>query len=97
MITKVIHSLVGASAKRNRREHFNDGDDTSSAWIKFFVSLLTLLIVLVFLVFVGQFLWNFAIAGEGKGEGVLTIAKPITLWQVLALYLLVGLLFGQTS
>jgi len=95
MISKVINNLVSI-ASPNRSEHFNGETSTAYKVATFLISLITFLVVIVILGLVGQFLWNVSVAGDGKGSGLFTFAKKAdNIWQILGLYLLLGLLFGH--
>ena len=59
------------------------------------INLIFLILVIVLLAFIGQFLWNNFLAGEGKGKGFITCIKPLDqFWQILGVYLIIQLLFG---
>lgn len=63
--------------------------------VELIAAVVTLFVVLLILSFVGQMLWNAFIAGAGGGSGLLTVARPATsVWQILGLYIFVGLLCG---
>ena len=87
----------------HEKEHFRLNDALASLSDKnnsvsgkqLVVVIITFIIVLFILAFIGQFLWNAFIAGEGGGTGLITVARPASsVWQILGLYIFTGLFFG---
>ena len=96
MIPQTIHSLVSAATPS--REDFKDNtayhNHTQS--ISVFTMLLTLVLVVVLVTFIGYVLWNNVIAGADKNDtGLFTFAKKAdSFWQILGLFLFTSLFVG---
>ena len=90
MLKSLIHSSLLLARKK---EHFGDNAAVSTSFTYALASVLTFIIVMLILGFVGVFLWNYVIAGKGDNPGLITFAKPATsIWQIIGLYLLITLL-----
>lgn len=74
----MIENLV-RSLLRTRHQDLNT--------LELVVSVVTLLVVLVLVVVVGRWLWNNVLVK------VIPAVKPVSVWQLLGLYVLVRLLF----
>jgi hypothetical protein len=106
MISSVIHRAIRTAthAAQPNDEHFRlnhalnamtDSKESSVNGKELVTVLITFIIVLFILAFVGQFLWNAFIAGDDGGTGLITCARPATsVWQILGLYVFVGLFIG---
>ena len=96
MIPQTIHTLVSAATPA--REDFKDPvafqQRTQSLGV--FTMLLTFVLVVLLVTFIGYMLWNTVIAGAGKDDtGLFTFAKKAdSYWQVLGLFLFSSLFFG---
>ena len=105
MLSTVINRMVHtAAAAATPREDFRLNDSVSQLTekgrdikaVELIAAIVTLLVVLLIISFIGQFLWNTFISGADGGKGLLTIARPAeNVWQVLGLYIFIGLFFGH--
>ena len=94
MISKVVHNLFNIGTP-SRSEHFAEENSRGYKLGIFLASLLTFLVIILVLGLIGQWLWNFTLAGD-NGKGLITVVKKAdSVWQIIALYLLLGLLFGH--
>lgn len=95
MIPQTIQTLVQCA--RPSREDFVDGDSTAqiSGW-SVAAMLITLIIIILFVTFVGYYLWNSVVAGAGKNDkGLFTcVRRADSMWQILGLWILISLFFG---
>tara|TARA_Y200000002_G_scaffold380768_1_gene393052 strand:+ start:1408 stop:1707 length:300 start_codon:yes stop_codon:yes gene_type:complete len=99
MIPTVVSKLVKVSTSQSQ-ENFDLQDSVEKAKnasvSELIVAVITFIVVLIILAFIGMFLWNAVIAGADKGSGIITCARKATsVWQILGLYILVGLIFGK--
>lgn len=96
MIPQTIHTIVSASVPS--REDFKDPNALQhhTQTVGVFTMLLTLVLVVLFVAFVGFMLWNSVIAGASKDDtGLFTFAKKAdSYWQILGLFLFTSLFFG---
>jgi len=101
VIKRAIHTATNAVYPQER-ENFKLNDALASlsdrnksvSGKELITVIITFIIVLFILAFIGQFLWNAFIAGDG-GTGLITCARPASsVWQILGLYIFVGLFFG---
>lgn len=101
MISTVVSQLVKvATSKSQSQENFDLQDSLEKARNasvgELIAGVVTFIVILIILAFVGMVLWNYVVAGADKGSGILTFAKPAnSVWQILGLYILVSLLFGK--
>jgi len=103
MISNVVSQLVRvATSNSQSQENFDLQDSMDLEKIKkasvtdLIIGVVTFIIILIILAFVGMVLWNYVVAGADKGSGILTFAKPAnSVWQILGLYILISLLFGK--
>jgi hypothetical protein len=96
MIKSLIHSTLLLARKK---EHFGDNNAAvATSFTYALASVITFVVVMLILGFVGVFLWNYVIAGKGDSPGLITFAKPATsIWQIIGLYLLITLLSPGSS
>ena len=96
MIPQTIHTLVSASTPS--REDFNNSTSlqqhTQSVGV--ITMLLTLVILILLVSFIGFLLWNSVIAGAAKDDtGLFTFAKKAeSFWQILGLFIFTSLFIG---
>jgi hypothetical protein len=62
----------------------------------FLVVFIAFLIIVLLISLVGQFLWNFAVAGE-EGGLFPSVKKAKSIWHILALYILISLFFSGSN
>lgn len=87
MISGVLKALVNHSLNSN--EQFGDGSSEVS-YFGVVVSLVLLVVWLTIVLLIGKFLWN------SSAVPLLSFAKPATsVWPILGLHLLVGMLYGR--
>ena len=95
MIPQTIQTLVQCA--RPSREDFVDSDSAAqiSGW-SVAAMLITLIIIIIFVTFVGYYLWNSVVAGAGKNDtGLFTcVRRADSMWQILGLWILISLFFG---
>lgn len=98
MLTQVIKRMVLSA---DTREDFN-GESRNTSMLsskrgmELAAAIVTFVVVILILSVVGKYLWNAVLAGESDGQGLLTVArKADTIWQILGLYILSALLFGN--
>lgn len=95
MIPQTIQSIVQCA--RPSREDFVAGtSDQSMAGWSIAAMIITLIIVILFVTFVGFYLWNSVVAGADKKDtGLFTcIRKVDSMWQILGLWIIISLFFG---
>lgn len=97
VVRDLIRSSISSSSSSRGREHFNEEENGGrSSVTALIVTLVTFIILLLLLSFFGMILWNYAVAGNGTGKGLVSVCKPASnIWQILALFVLLGLLFGR--
>jgi hypothetical protein len=90
----MLGSLI-TSLSKNVTEGFEGKQKNNNSKVSFLVSLISFIIIILLLAFLGKFLWNEIVAGNGNGVGIITIAKPIdSIYQILGLYILLSLLLS---
>lgn len=98
MLTKVIkHMVLSADT---REDFYSDSKNasivSSKRGMELAAAIVTFVVVILILSVVGKYLWNAVLAGDTEGTGLLTVArKADTIWQILGLYILSALLFGN--
>ena len=101
MIANCITSAVASVESLVNRERFSNGSNAmmmsngSKGGVgNFLIVFIAFLIIILILALVGQFLWNFCMAGE---NGLFkAVNKCESIWQILALYILVALFLGTS-
>jgi hypothetical protein len=100
MITTVINRIVNTAIPAH--ENFGTLNDSMDklrqrkSGVELLVAVVTMVVVILLLSFIGLYLWNAVIAGADKGTGLITAAKPASsIWQILGMYILLALLVGR--
>lgn len=95
MIPQTIQSIVQC-ARPSREDFVAGSSEQSMAGWSIAAMLITLIIVILFVTFVGFYLWNSVIAGAGKKDPGLfsCIKKADSMWQILGLWIIISLFFG---
>lgn len=103
MIANVITSAVASIEKAANRERFSNQGPNSMNMMSngskggvgnFLVVFIAFLIIILILALVGQFLWNYCMTGP---DGLFKAVNPCkSIWQILALYILVALFIGTS-
>ena len=84
MIGKACEAFVTAAISKPGAE---SADDRYS-WVQFVASIIAFIIVMLLVTLFGQFLWNNSVVP------LVSFARPATsMWQILGLFLITGLLF----
>ena len=91
-ITKALTGLIGTTIESFETKKENN----NVSYSKYLAVILASLRILLIIAFCGKFLWNEFIAGAGKGNGVITVLKPVdNVWRVIVVYITIGLFFGR--
>ena len=101
MISSCIKSLVKdiENFVNYNNENFSNNDSNMNLLMSrfksenFLVVFISFLIVILIISLIGQFLWNYIMHGPNALIKGCNEAKSI--WQILALYILISLLFGR--
>ena len=96
MIPQTVHALVNCASPA--REDFVSTGSTAanmSGWALTSM-LITLIITILFVTFIGYYLWNEVVAGAGKNDtGLFTcVRRADSMWQILGLFVVISLFFG---
>ena len=101
MIPQTIHTIVSAATPSREDFASSSSPSTSSTGTKFSamnvaIMLITFIILLLLLSFIGYYLWNYVVAGADKGDtGLFTFArKADSIWQIIGLFILTSIFFG---
>lgn len=96
MIPQTIHTLVSAATPSREDFNSNVSFQRYSQSTGVFTMLLTLVIVVLLVSYIGYLLWNSVIAGAAKDDtGLFTFAKKAeSFWQILGLFLFTSLFLG---
>jgi uncharacterized membrane protein len=96
MIPQTIHALVSTTTPS--REDFEDvySYQSKTRGVSALAMLITLVIVILLVSFIGYMLWNVVIAGADKDDtGLFTFAKKAdSMWQILGLFVFTSLFVG---
>ena len=96
MIPQTIHTIVNSA--RPPREDFVSTRAAAASYYEWTIAtmLITLVITILFVTFIGFYLWNAVVAGAGKNDtGLFTCVKRATsMWQILGLFIVASLFFG---
>ena len=101
MIRSIVQNAISLSLlSPTTSEHFVETSSKRNAGyliLQIAVSIVTIVIILILLGFIGVFLWNNFIAGRGPdATGLFTFIKPATnIWQIIGLYLFILLISPQ--
>ena len=102
MIANCITSAVASIETFVNRERFANGSNNAMSMTNgskggvgnFLIVFIAFLIIILILALVGQFLWNYCMCGP---DGLFYAVNPCTsIWQILALYILVALFLGTS-
>tara|TARA_A100001011_G_C14167479_1_gene780977 strand:+ start:705 stop:1151 length:447 start_codon:yes stop_codon:yes gene_type:complete len=103
MIANVITSAVASIEKAANPERFTNHGPNSMNMMSngskggvgnFLIVFIAFLIIILILALVGQFLWNYCMTGP---DGLFKAVNPCkSIWQILALYILVALFIGTS-
>ena len=96
MIPQTIHALVSAAAP-SREDFENVSEYQSKTKGVGVITILITLVIMIFLVaYIGFLLWNAVIAGAGKDDtGLFTFAKKAeSIWEILGLFVFTSLFVG---
>jgi hypothetical protein len=97
MIPQTIHTLVNCASPA-REDFVSTGGHSVANMSGWAVAsmLITLIIIILFVTFIGYFLWNAVVAGAGKNDtGLFTCVKRAdSMWQILGLFIVTSLFFG---
>tara|TARA_B110000259_G_C13749054_1_gene295762 strand:- start:203 stop:523 length:321 start_codon:yes stop_codon:yes gene_type:complete len=106
MIGNCIKLAVSSIENVVNRERFENNGSSSSIMPQssmnqngvggFLVVFIAFLIIVLLISLIGQFLWNFAVAGE-EGGLFPFVKKAKSIWHILALYILLSLFFSGSN
>jgi len=88
-MTNRMNGMFGAAARTAVEGFVNNGNvnQKRAAYVEFISMLLSFIIVVVLLAFLGKFLWN------GVVVDLISVAKPAkSVWQIFGLMLFLGLI-----